>query len=247
MADAIEYKHIHMLPGFDGTGLLFRPLAEAFGYRCRTTTLPFEDEVTLEDYVQSVSERLPERNVILLAESFSCPVALALLARYPARFKAAILSAGFARSPFGALLGLSRWITESFLGEHPLENLLLNKFCDRDHVPEAVQHAVVSAEEMVPASIIKTRFNMVASLNTLPLLSRIAAPVLYLRALQDNLVSTRLREELFENIPQICTKELDAPHLLLQTRPRECADTILNFLELDSMDFQAGGRARSAG
>jgi pimeloyl-ACP methyl ester carboxylesterase len=157
------------------------------------------------------------------------------------------LSAGFVRSSFGALRGLSRWIMDSFLGERPLENLLLNKFCDRDEVPVSVQRAVREAQEMVPASVIKTRFNMVASLNTLPLLSRIAAPVLYLRAMKDRLVSARLREELFENIPQIATKEIDAPHLLLQTRPRDCADTILNFLELDEMGGQAEAPTRSTG
>lgn len=231
VANASDFKHIYMLPGFDGTGLLFEPITKAFGYRCRTSVLSFNGEVTLEDYVQSVSARLPRHRAIILAESFSGPIALSLLARYPGRFEAAIICAGFARSPFGSLLGLSHWITESFLGRSPLQNLLLNKFCTADEVSEKVKQAVLSVEEMMAPEIIKMRFNMIAGLNVAPLLSRISAPVLYLRALKDRLVSSQLREELFENIPQICLKEVDGPHLLLQEQPQICADAILNFLE----------------
>jgi pimeloyl-ACP methyl ester carboxylesterase len=227
-----DYKNIYLLPGFDGTGLLFGPVAEAFGYRCRTTVLPFKHEITLEDYVQSVSDRLPKHRVILLAESFSVPIALSLLARFPGRFDAAILCSGFASSPFGSLIGLSRWITESFLGNNPLQNLLLNKFCDIRDIPQNVKDAILSVEKLVPPEVVKTRFNMIAGMNVSSLLSRISAPVLYLRALKDKLVSTKLREELFESVPQICMKEIDAPHLLLQLEPKVCADSIMNFLEL---------------
>lgn len=227
-----DFKHIYLLPGFDGTGLLFEPIAQAFGYRCRTTVLSFNDEVTLEDYVQSVSGRLPKHRAIILAESFSGPIALSLLARYPGRFEAAILCAAYARSPFGSVLGLNHWITESFLGRKPLQNLLLNKFCATNDVSENVKQAVLSVEELVRPEVIRTRFHMIAGLNVVPLLSRISAPVLYLRALKDRVVSSQLREELFENIPQICMKEVDGPHLLLQTQPGVCAEAILNFLEL---------------
>lgn len=232
MASELDYQHIFLLPGFDGTGLLFQPMEQALGYRCRTTTLPFDDEVTLEDYVESVNARLPSRNVILLAESFSGPIALSLLARYPGRFDAAILCATFASSPFGSVMGLSRWVMESFLGHKPLENLLLNKFCAIGDVPNNVQHAVKTVENLISPRIIKTRFNMIAGMNVTNLLSRISAPVLYLRALKDKLVSAPLREELFENIPQICLKEVNGPHLLLQCEPRVCVDAILNFLDM---------------
>lgn len=232
VASASEFKHIYLLPGFDGTGLLFEPIAKAFGYRCRTTVLSFNDEVTLEDYVQSVSARLPRHRAIILAESFSGPIALSLLARNPGRFEAAILCAAFARSPFGSLLNLNQWIAESFLGHNPLQNLLLNKFCMSSDVPEKIQQAVLSIEKIIPPGVIRTRFHMIAGLNILPLLSRISTPVLYLRALRDRLVSSNLREELFVNIPQICMKEVDGPHLLLQAQPRVCAEAILNFLEL---------------
>lgn len=232
MASVSDFKHIYLLPGFDGTGLLFEPVAAAFGYRCRTTALSFNGEVTLEDYVQSVSARLPKHRAIILAESFSGPIALSLLARYPGRFEAAILCAGFARSPFGSLLGLNHWITESFLGRRPLQNLLLNKFCAADELSEKVKQSVLSVEEMIAPEVIRTRFNMIAGINVVPLLSRISTPVLYLRAMKDKLVSSQLREELFENIPQICMKEVDGPHLLLQEQPGICADAILNFLEL---------------
>ncbi|GIX21925.1 MAG: hypothetical protein KatS3mg121_0708 [Gammaproteobacteria bacterium] len=239
--------HIHMLPGFDGTGLLFRPLTEAFGYRCRTTSLCYEDELTLEDHLASVSAQLPPRNVILLAESFSTPIALHLMARQPARFRAAILVVGFARNPFGNWLG--RWVADSFLGDNALETLLLNRCCDRDDVPPRVCELVREAQQWVSAAMVRARVHLVAGLDNPPDLSRIAAPVLYIRAKRDKLVSARLREELFEGLPQIALKAVDGPHLVLQTHPRACADAILNFLHWDeagAAEPAPGGRQGGA-
>lgn len=233
MARAFEYKHLYMLPGLDGTGMLFTPLTEAFGYDCRTTTLPFEDERTLEEYIESVSERLPDHRVWLLAESFSGPIALALLARFPGRFKGAVLASTFARSPFSSFLGFNNWVAESFFGNNTLESLLLNKFCVNGEVPRNIQETVHLISEEMPAEMVKNRLRMMQQLDVTPLLSRISAPVLYLRGLKDRLVTARMREELFEGIPQICMKEVNGPHLLLQAQPRICANAILNFLALE--------------
>ncbi|MBN1378942.1 MAG: alpha/beta hydrolase [Gammaproteobacteria bacterium] len=233
MPNATEYKHIYLLPGIDGTGLLFGPLTEAFGYRCRTTVLPFQDEVTLDDYIESTSARLPKQKVLLLAESFSGPIALGLMAKNPGRFRAAILSTTFARSPFGSFLSLGTLISKSIFGNTTLENLLLNKFCSNSDIPENVQQIVREISADIPPEVIKKRLHILDTFDARPFLPRISASILYLAGLRDRLVTANLRAELFENIPKICFKGIDGPHLLLQTRAELCTNTIMNFLDME--------------
>ena len=233
MSDTSSYKHIYLLPGIDGTGLLFEPLARAFGYRCRTTALSFQEETTLDDFIESASRQIPGHRALILAESFSGPIALGLLARYPGRFQAAILSSTFARSPFSSFLGMNTLISKSFFSNTTLASLLLNRFCAGSELPQAVQELVAAVSSNIPPVVIKKRLHIMDTFDVRPLLSRISTPILYLAGLKDKLVSAGLRAELFENIPRICFKGVDGPHLLLQSQAAICADTIMNFLELE--------------
>lgn len=225
-----------MIPGIDGTGMLYSPLQQAMGYRCRTTVLPFQDEVTLEEYIESFSAQLPKHRVLLLAESFSGPIALGLLAKFPGRFQAAILSAAFARSPYSSFLGMGTLISKGLFGNTSLENLLLRKFCTNSDVPENVQKIIQDLSSQIPPEVIKKRLHIMDTFDARPLLHKISAPVLYLAGLKDRFVNASLRAELFENIPRICFKGIDGPHLLLQAQSEACTNTIMNFLDMEDAD-----------
>ena len=232
MARASDYKHIYMLPGIDGTGMLFDRLAMAFGYRCRTTVLPYEHEETVDDYLDSISDRLPKHRALIFAESFSGPLVLALLARYPGRFRGAILATTFARSPFISFFGMTTILSKGVFGGINLKNLLLNKFCSPEDVPEDVQEDVRILSDEISPEVIKQRLHIMDDLDVRHLLPSISTPVLYLRGLRDKLISEKLREELFESVPRIAFKGIDGPHLLVETQPKECADTIIHFLDM---------------
>ena len=236
MSDTSNYKHIYLLPGIDGTGLLFKPLASAFGYRCRTTALSFQEEITLDDFIESASRQMPDHRALVLAESFSGPIALGLLAKYPGRFQAAILSSTFARSPFNSFLGMNALIPKNLFGNVTLSNLLLNRFCAGSEISGSVKDLVEEVSGKIPPLVVKKRLHILDTFDVRPLLSRISTPILYLAGLKDKLVSAGLRAELFENIPRICFKGVDGPHLLLQSKATVCADTIMNFLELEDSD-----------
>ena len=232
MGHATEYKHIYMLPGIDGTGMLFDRLARAFGYRCRTTVLPYEDEETVDDYLDSISERLPKHRALIFAESFSGPLVLALLARYPGRFRGAILATTFARSPFMSFFGMTTVLSRGLFGAITLKDLLLNRFCAPDDVPEDVKSDISLLSDEISPEVIKQRLHIMDELDVRHLLPSISTPVLYLHGLRDKLISEKLREELFESVPRIAFKGIDGPHLLVETQPVECADTIINFLDM---------------
>lgn len=71
-----------LMPGFDGTGELFSPLIAALSPHHRPTVIRYRDERTFDDYIDTASAALPERDAILIAESFSGPIALGLMARH---------------------------------------------------------------------------------------------------------------------------------------------------------------------
>ena len=53
---------------------------------------------------------------------------------------------------------------------------------------------------------------------------------LYLQGKRDRLVGARGVREIKRALPSVEVRLLEAPHLILQTRPREAADAVVEFL-----------------
>ena len=97
---------IVLLPGMDGTGLLFGPLAEAIGGGLQTVTVSYPPDIPLSyrELLPLVRSALPrEAPYLLIGESFSGPLALMLAAEGPPNLKALLLVSTFIRNPI-------RWI-----------------------------------------------------------------------------------------------------------------------------------------
>jgi len=220
--------HIFLLPGFDGTGELFAPLQSALG-DVPTTAVRYQQELEFDDYVDSVACLLAAQNAVLIAESFSGPVALALMARYPSRIKCAVLCATFAVSPFRSLARLAQFAPEVFFAPTHTSSIL-RLFCFDQHAGRHIVQKTLSVIRSVPAATIKSRLKMLADVDVRPLLSQINIPVLYLRARQDRIVGTQLGRQLIQSLSNVTVKEIDGPHLLLQARPVECAQVMVPFI-----------------
>jgi len=70
-----------MLPGMDGTGLLFRPMVQACPPTMEPFVVPFPNDAQLsyEELEQHIRPILPvDASYLLLGESFSGPLALSL-------------------------------------------------------------------------------------------------------------------------------------------------------------------------
>ena len=98
----------------------------------------------------------------------------------------------------------------------------------------SVRPSPVAVVSTVPPAIMRARLACLAKIDVRALLPRIATPTLYLRASTDRIVSSRLSRELTSQLPNVTVTEIDGPHLLLQTRPRECAAAIATFIRADS-------------
>jgi pimeloyl-ACP methyl ester carboxylesterase len=220
-----------LLPGFDGTGELFAPLVAALGSDHDPRVVRYQDEVELDDYVESVSAALPSEGASLIAESFSGPIALALMARYPSRIRCAVLCATFAISPFRTLTRLARFVPSPLFGPSPTQRTMLRIFCLDRHGDSGLLPRAVAVIRSVPCTTIKARLRILAGIDLQGLLSEIRTPVLYLKASRDRIVAPSLSQALVSGLPNVTTKEVDGPHLLLQSRPLECARLIASFID----------------
>lgn len=224
--------HLVLLPGLDGTGELFAPLLQALGDDVTTSVVRYGTELTFDEYVETAAKALPEQ-CVLIAESFSGPVAIAVAARYPGKVLGLVLCATFATSPFRALLRGAKFVPSRLFRPNALLPAMVNYFCFSG-ATVSLRPSPVAAVCSVPPAIMRARLACLAATDVRALLSRIASPVLYLRASNDRTVSSRLGHQLTSQLSNVRVTEIDGPHLLLQTRPRECAAAIASFMSTTS-------------
>lgn len=90
-----------LLPGMDGTGELFAPLLGALPPdRASVVAYPRDVVLSYDELVAFVVQRLPvEEPFVLVAESFSGPIAVRVAAQHPAGLRGVVLCANFVVGP----------------------------------------------------------------------------------------------------------------------------------------------------
>jgi pimeloyl-[acyl-carrier protein] methyl ester esterase len=223
--------HFVLMPGFDGTGELFAPLIDALGPAHSFTIIRYSDECSLAECVSTAISSLPEPRVVLIAESFSGPVALTLMSRFPDRIHCAVLSATFAASPHPFLLPLASQLPQVLMGKSALRGIGLRIFClNGIRNAELVERATRVARNMKAAHV-RARLRILRDVDLRSQLAGITTPTLYLRASHDRLIDGALGDDLGRGLPNAIVREIAGPHLLLQSKPVECAAAIHEFLE----------------
>jgi pimeloyl-ACP methyl ester carboxylesterase len=218
-----------LLPGLDGTGSLFRGFREALDPSIRTIVVSYPhdrgiDYAGLEGVVRSV---LPRRKpFVLLAESFSGPIAISIAASRPAGLRGLIFSCSFARNPRPILAPLQPLV--QFLPIRAVPSVLISRSAFGRFTTPALRAELVDALSRVPTSVIKQRIRAVLRADFSSLLAQVGAPVLYLRASEDSLVP-RSASCAFSVLPRIHFAEIEGPHFLLQARPSAAASHVQAF------------------
>ncbi|MEX0619310.1 MAG: alpha/beta hydrolase [Pseudohongiellaceae bacterium] len=221
-----------LLPGLDGTGELFAPLQAALGDGVNTLAVRYHSETRFEQYVNTVMAQLPERDAVLVAESFSGPIAMEIMACYPKRIRCAILSATFAVGPFRRLCAMAGFIPPVLFQPGPLRRSLIRYFSLNGETEHDIIDKVMEVLHEVPSHITRSRLTLLSEMDMRQSLPRITMPVLYLQAKHDRIVKKTLYGQVKADLPSVAVRQIDGPHMLLQTRPEECAEAIAAFLEL---------------
>jgi pimeloyl-ACP methyl ester carboxylesterase len=212
-----------LLPGLDGTGELFRWFLPYVGdERAIVVTYPTRASWSLDDYVDRAHAALvPEQPCIVVAESFSGPIALRLAQRN-ANIVGLVLVASFVTCPNPLLkaLPVSLWAA---LHDAVMSRTLLRLLClgwDAKIEQLALLETVACA---IPADVLGARLSLLRGLDETHRLASARVPILTVAAAQDRLVKVEIA---LRGQSGVQTAIVDGPHFLLQARPAECWRTI---------------------
>lgn len=223
--------HLVMLPGLGGTGALFAPLLSELRDALETTVLAYPAQAPLnyEQLAELVRERLPgSKPFVLLAESFSGPIAISIAAEPPRNLVGIVLSCTFAKFPDGVLRSLGRALPYMPL-TRPQARLIAPLLMGRWRTPELTS-TLSAALATVDAAVLRSRALAALTIDVMPKVSRLALPTLYLEADSDRIVPRAAGDALLQRNSRIIRITLPAPHFLLQCKPKAAADEILQFL-----------------
>ncbi len=215
-----------ILPGLDGTGLLldrFRELAPEThdAIVCALPDNPNDNYPTLCDHF---SERVQElESCHLIAESFSGPLGILLAHRHPEIIRRLTLVATFAVSPTPLL---ARFIPWSILYRLPMPSLAARHFFvgPDENLAADLKNAI---RQTSPQALV-SRMHCLMNVDVTTQLSELNCEVKYIRPKQDRLVQARSLKSITAANPTVSVRDIDGPHLILQTRPKQAWELLLN-------------------
>jgi pimeloyl-ACP methyl ester carboxylesterase len=166
---------------------------------------------------------------VLLGESFSGPVAIALAAARPPGLLGLILCCSFARNPAPLLKPL-----QALIGALPvhaqLTRLIAPFLLGTASTPE-LRIALRSAIAQVAPSVMRARMRAVLAVDYSAQMREVNVPVLYLQAAQARVVLAGAAGYLRTLCPTMQLSRIDGPHLLLQVKPGEALPAIMAFIK----------------
>ena len=212
----------------DGTCTLFAPIVEHLASDCTSISYPTDQALDYEQLIDFVRARLPQDEpFILLGESFSGPVAVALAASNPPGLIGLILCASFAQSPYPSLKPFAR-----FVRLLPM-NLPLSFFSTMlmgRYTTPKLKQLLGAALQSVSSYVLRERIRSILTVDYLWKLREAKVPVLYLKATHDRVVPPSATEAFRMNVQNGTIVEIIAPHFVLQCCPKEAAGVINPFL-----------------
>jgi pimeloyl-ACP methyl ester carboxylesterase len=212
-----------LLPGLDGTGKFLRAFCGELGgdLTSRIIGYPVNEPMGYDELTQLVASSLPADPFVLLGESFSGPIALRIAAEAPAHLKGLILCGTFGRNPFPALGWAKPLVAFVPIKSLPrwLRSLLMWGSRSPRRAPKQAERAIAG----VAAPVVRRRVAALLGADETANLSKVAVPTLVISGRRDRIIPKRATRWLLSRLPHARHVEIDGPHLLLQSCPRECA------------------------
>lgn len=224
-----------LLPGLDGTGELFHDLITELNDNLNIVTVSYSQEETIEDYLSSINEKIGHNEqVILLAESFSGPIALHFITNHPEKIKCCIFSASFSKTPFLSVCKTAAFLPNWFFKNTSFQKFAIKHYCYGKYFTPSLGERTQKVINKISSTSIKQRLLLLSKQQSHNLIKdknhNIVMPCLYLQADKDRIVRKFLSNALCKALPNINKKTINGPHLLLQTKPKESAKAILSFV-----------------
>lgn len=165
---------------------------------------------------------------VLIAESFSGPLAIMLAARHLAG--ALILCNTFAVHPYTRALG---FLPLELLARARTPDIIIRHYIVGPNASDNLVNQVRAAITSVPAGIFGFRAHQALRVDVSAQMAQCKLPILYLRGTADHLVRQKSVREIVDaaTVP-VSVAYLAGPHLLLKTAPHEAWHAINEFLSI---------------
>lgn len=220
-----------LLPGMDGTGMLFEPLLRALppDLPVKVLRYPGQDALSYEALESFVRAALPPyAPLVLLGESFSGPLAASLARRLGERVRGLILCCTFVDNPRPALAALQPLL--KLVPPQAVRTRLAARLLFGPYATPALRTALRHALDQVAPAVLRARLQAILAMDASAALAAVTAPVLYLQASQDTLVPPRAAQRALQACPAMQVIRLQGPHCLLQAAPVETAAVVAAFV-----------------
>jgi pimeloyl-[acyl-carrier protein] methyl ester esterase len=227
-------RHLVLLPGLDGTGQLFADFLAALSdtFNVTIVTYPANKALSYHELMPFVRSAAPKSEpFVLLAESFSTPLALEYAALNPPNLTAVIICAGFVFKPLARWSQLAKAVARPRLFRVTAPNWMLEYFLVGRDAPGALVHELRQVLRLVSPETLSARVREALNCDARNALARTTVPLMYVQAVQDNLLAESCVNDIERIKPDILIARVPGPHLLLQREPQRVANLVSTFVQ----------------
>jgi pimeloyl-ACP methyl ester carboxylesterase len=223
-----------LLPGLDGTGTLFEGLTAVLAPRFESihvATYPTHRFLSYAELLPYLNKITPADPFILVAESFSSPLAVKFAACHPVSLVGMIICAGFVTNPLGRWSYGVKVLANPLLLSIPLPDMMVEKFLVGPSAPVGLKGAVRNALSSVHPKVLARRVRAVLDCDARDDLIKTKIPIMYIQGESDRLVRAPCFQEIQRLRPDTVLASISAPHLVLQREPQKAAAVVGEFVD----------------
>ncbi len=231
-----------LLPGLDGTGVLFRPLVALLPAHIRpiVVTYPADRQLTYEQLLPLVLTVLPkEEPFILFGESFGGPLAIMAAATRPDNLRGLILCVTFVTPPLPMLSWLVPTLARGwFLRLFPRK--LLARLGVRFKYKLNLSGLLKVVHSIVSPEMIAFRIRDLFHVDVRQKLAGCTLPMMYIAASWDVVVPVWNCRAIVKIKPDIKVVRIRGSHLIVPTRAAEVLAAIEQFVGTLRTGYRGG-------
>lgn len=216
-------RRIVLLPGMDGTGLLYRDFVRhaPAGFDAEIVPLPPEP-LTYAELARRMAPAIAP-GCIVVAESFSGPIGVRVAGMRP--IAGLVLCNSFVRPPLPSFL---RFLAVPLLFRARLPAAAVRRWLAGPDAPDELVARIREIIASVPPALLASRLASVLAVDEADALARCPVPVLYLRGEDDRLVRERSVRAMSRSA-RVSVVRIPGPHMLLQAGPEAAWRAISRF------------------
>lgn len=193
---------------------------------------PPHESLSYDALLARIEARLPANGpYVVIAESFSGPLAIRLAAAKPQGLLAVVLVATFHTRPVSRWLASFRPLLTRAVFSLPLPGAVVRGLLTGAAAPTELVDAFRIAVASVDPVVLAGRAKAALAVDVSAEVTRSQVPMLFIRATRDALVRDTIIDEMRALNPSLESAEVVAPHLVLQCAPDESAAAISAFID----------------